>query len=143
VTLYEHALSVYNELQNRAGEPDKHGKMRFEGSKVEAYRAVGVSQAYYSQIFDSLTELGCIEQVRRGASGHPSVIVLHYPPDPGAFAEVYRAVLTKPHPLDTIREELDELRRRLPDIDINSFIISLDARLTEYEGRLARLEQGR
>lgn len=141
--LYEHTLAMYNELRNRAEPLDNGDTMRFEGSKVEAFRAIGVSQAYYSPIFDALTELGCIEQIQRGASRLPSVILLHHPPESEDFAAIYHVALTKPTPLDTIRQEVDDLRRRLPEIDVKSFIVSLDARMTDIESRLARLEQGR
>lgn len=145
--LYEHALAMYNELASRAA-LDKAGTLRFEGSKVEAFRAIGVSQSYYSSIFDALTELGCIEQVQRGASHLPSVILLYHPPEREAMTETYSVAapvhvdLTKPISLDTLSQEVRELQGRLPDIDVKSFILSLDARLTDIEGRLARLEQG-
>jgi hypothetical protein len=141
--LYDHALAMYRELERQAEPLAKGATLRFEGSKVQAFRAIGISQSYYSPIFDALTELGCIEQVQRGASHLPSVILLHHPPDSDEFAEIYHVALTKPKPLDTLRQEMEDLRRRLPEIDVKSFVISLDARLTDIEGRLARLEQGR
>lgn len=143
--LFEHATSVYNELAQRArldnGEID--GTLRFEGSKVEAFRAVKISQMYYTPIFDLLTELGCIEQVRRGTSSQPSVIVLHKPPVLEEFTASHTKVLTKPTPLDTLRQQIEDMRRRLPDIDLNSYILSLDTRLSDLEARLSKIEQGR
>ena len=63
--IFHHMLSVYGELEARAAPLDNGDTLRFEGSKVEAYRAANVSQGYYTQIFDSLEEMGSIEQMGR------------------------------------------------------------------------------
>ena len=133
--LYEHMNKMYLYLDDNATENV------FEGSKVEAFRALKISQAYYTPVFDSLTELGCIEQVQRGNSGRPSRIVLHKPPDLDEFNERYTKLLTTPKPHDTLQQQIDDVRRRLPDIDLNSYIVSLDNRLTDIEARLSEVEQ--
>ena len=131
---------MYDELENRAT-LDSDGRMKFEGSKVEAFRVLSVSQGYYTEIFDSLTEMGCIEQARRGAGHQPTVIYLHHKPTIDEFTEIYRGVLTKPSPLDTIRQQINDVNRRLPDIDLKGFILSLDQRLGAIEKRLEQVER--
>lgn len=136
--IFNHMAAMYNELESRA-EPHENGTLKFEGAKTDAFRALGVSQGYYTTIFDSLTEMGCIEQIRRGSGGQGSVILLHHPPEFDEYVSIYRTRLTRPSPLDTIRQQVKDMQRRLPEIDLNSFILSLDKRLTEIE---ERLEQG-
>lgn len=141
--LFDHIVATYDELAKHA--LDKDGKLTFEGSKVEAYRSVNLSQSYYTPIFDALTEMGCIEQVQRGFARTPSVIVLHKRPVLSEFEGMYRGVLTKPTKLDTLRQQIENLDRRLPSIDLNGYILSLDQRLSDIEARLSRVErhQGR
>lgn len=139
-TIFVHMARMYDELENRSS-LDSDGKMKFEGSKVEAFRALNVSQGYYTEIFDSLTEMGCIEQVRRGAGHQATVIYLHHKPTMDEFTSIYRGVLTKPSPLDTIRQQMESMNRRLPDIDLKGFILSLDQRLGAIEARLDKIER--
>lgn len=138
--LIEHASVVYAALESRA-KLDTDDRLVFEGSKVDAFREAKVSQGYYSMIFDTLIQAGCIEQVRRGGGRTPSLIVLHKPPSVGDFARIYQTPLTKPTPLDTLREQMDLLARRLPKVDVDSFIIRLDQRLTAIEARLDKIER--
>jgi hypothetical protein len=135
--IFGHMAAMYGELESRA-EPHENGTLRFEGSKVDAFRGLKISQGYYSTIFDSLTEMGCIEQVRRGSGGQGSVILLHHPPVFDEYTSIYRTRLTRPTPLDMIRQQVSDMQRRLPDIDLNSFLLSLDQRLTEIEERLEK-----
>jgi len=139
-TIFYHMTRMYDELESRAA-LDSDGKLKFEGSKVEAFRALNVSQGYYTEIFDSLTEMGCIEQVRRGAGHQGTVIFLHHKPTMDQFTQIYRGVLTKASPLDTIRQQINDVNRRLPDIDLKSFILSLDQRLGAIEARLDQIER--
>lgn len=139
-TIFNHMERVYDELVSRAA-LDNGGTVKFEGSKVEAFRAVGVSQGYYTQIFESLTEMGCIEQVRRGAGHFGTIMLLHHRPEYEAFSEIYQKRLTKSRPLDTIQQQLNDMQRRLPEVDIQSFMISLDQRLAEIEARLEQIER--
>jgi len=135
--LFQHCERVYEALQEKAT-----GDI-FEGSKVEVFRSVGISQGYYSEVFDILTELGCIEQTRRGTSGQTSMIALHHPPELEEFRQMYRNSLTKRSPLDSIRQQVDDLRKGMPQVDVDSFIISVDGRLSDLESRVSDLEQGR
>lgn len=137
---YEHTLKLYEELDKR-GKMGDDGVKVFDGSKVAAFRSLGISQAYYSRMFKALTELGCVEQVRRGTSHTTSILRLHHPPDPDDLKEVYASLLTKPDPTDTLRQEMEVLQRRLPSIDLNSFIVSVDRRLVDLERRLSEVER--
>lgn len=140
--LLDHCTTVYRALEKRA-ERDGTDKLVFEGSKVDAFREAKISQGYYSLIFDVMTEAGWIEQTRRGGGRNPSLIVLHRAPVAEELEQVYLSPLTKSTPLDTIRQQMEVLARRLPSVDVDSFIVSLDHRLTAIEARLDKIERRR
>lgn len=128
--MFQHATTLYEELVKRS----KRGV--FTGRKGDAFRAIGVSQGYYSALFNVLTELGCIEQTQRGSSRLPSVILLHHPPDAEDFVGAYQKSLTRSTPLDSLRQQVDNLARRLPQADLNDFILRTESRLAEIEKAL-------
>lgn len=114
--LLDHAIKLYEELKRRAA-TDSGGQLRFEGSKVEAFRACKISQAYYSVLFRELTESGCIEQLRRGDRHHPSVLLLHEAPTHERFSQTYKSDLTKPQTLATLREWVGQLQDRIERLE--------------------------
>jgi hypothetical protein len=139
--IFGHMERMFDELKNRAAF-DTSGKVKFVGSKVEAFRAIGVSQGYYTKIFDALVEMGCIEQVQRGAGNQPSVILLHKRPTLDEYQGMYRSRLTRPTELDILRQQFKDLQRRFQGIDLNSMLLSLNQRLEQLEARLDKLEKG-
>ncbi len=77
---FERAEKVYAALNSHA--KMKSGTKMFAGSKVDVFDEAGVSRAYYSEVYDSLTASGCIEGVslgggRRGASSSRSYVLQH------------------------------------------------------------------
>ena len=112
----DHAIALYAELEKRS-ELDSDGKLKFEGSKVEAFRACGISQAFYSISFRVLDELGCTEQIRRGDRHHPSIVLLHGAPSREQLKESYRSDLTTPSTLATMREWVSQLEQRIMRIE--------------------------
>lgn len=138
--IFTHMGTVYNELASRSERLDKGDILKFEGSKVEAFRATGISQGYYTEVFDSLTEMGCIEQIRRGAGHQATVIYLHHEPEYDQYMSIYTKRLTKRSPLDTIQQRISDMEGRMPGIDLDGFILSLDLRLAEIEARLDKIE---
>lgn len=115
-TLVDHAVALYGELEARA-QIDSAGKLRFEGSKVEAFRACKISQAYYSILFRELTVAGCIEQIRRGDRHHPSIVLLHEAPTHERFSQNYRSALTKPDTIAKLREWVTQLEARIEHLE--------------------------
>lgn len=112
----------------------------FTGSAVELYHGATIPKAYYSQLFYYLREMGCIEQVQRGARGRPSIIRVIKPPTADDVARQYvpsryrRDInLTKGKSIATLQEQVDAIQRRLPDIDLITWITSVEARLKQLE----------
>ena len=128
--LYRHAVSLYNQL---AAGADESGV--YTGSKVEAFRAIGVSQGYYSTLYGRLEEMGCIETLHsgRGGGGNLSRVQVYDPPDLDKFQELYRKSLTKDTPFDTMQKRLSNLEGRLPEVDLASVIADFEARIDALE----------
>src|SRR5262245_19907629 len=126
--MYEHTSLLYSELLSRADE----GGM-FVGSKVEAFRATGLAQGYYSKLYGYLAELGCIVQVQRGSRRQSSIVQLVRPPTPEEFTALYASPLTKPKTLATLDEELLNVKRRLEFIE-RHLGVKLDSREEDHLG---------
>ncbi len=97
--------------------------------------------AYYSKLFYYLQEMRCIEQVQRGARGRLSIIRMHKPPNEEEFDALYVPAkyrrhlnLTKERSLGTMIAEIDGIKGRLPDIDLTSWVQSVEERLRKLEG---------
>jgi hypothetical protein len=142
--VYEHALALYNELGKSVvhipGSP-----LKFEGSLVAVFRALAISQSYYSPLFHTLKELGCIEVLvaARGGGGRPSQVLLHYPPDPDDFAAAWatRLTKTKVSPIMDLQLQINLIERRLPDIDLTEWILSIEQRLHSLEDTLREVQR--
>lgn len=89
----------------------------FEGSTVEVFRSLKISQTYYSILFRVLTELGCIEQIRRGNRHSPSLIALRGAPNREQVEYAYRGRLTRPRSIDTMREWVSQLEARIERLE--------------------------
>lgn len=129
--IFQHVLALYTHLNEQA----KNGI--FTGSKVAAFRAINVSQGYYSQLYGALEEMGCIETLVIGrGGGKPTEVRLHYPPELDKFQEIYAKALTKPNSYDMLRQELKLLQGRLPDIDIPAVLLDFEQRISALEKSL-------
>jgi hypothetical protein len=129
--LYEHACKLYEALETES----ENGL--YSGRKTVTFYRTGISQAHYSKVFNLLTETGCIEQVRRGDMSVPTLIRLHHAPIQEAVDSV-PARLTKPGSHDNLRQRVEVIERRLPDIDLKAYIKSLESRLADIEAKLER-----
>jgi hypothetical protein len=147
--IFKHMEHMYDELEDRAAPLDSGdtvgngNTLRFEGSKVEAFRALKISQGYYSKIFDALTEMGCIEQIQRGSGKQGSIILLHKRPVLDEYAGMYKSRLTRPTQIDILRQRVNDMNRRLAGYDLNDMFLSLHQRLDQLEARLDKIERGR
>jgi len=139
---YEHALALYNELFSKSGHKSGH-QGKFVGSITEAFRAISVSQSYYTPLFRTLKELGCIEVLvaAHGGGRRKSEVLLHFPPDPDEFAEMWRLTKRKASAIMEQQQRIDIIERRLPDIDIATWIASTELRLEVIEQQLREVQR--
>jgi hypothetical protein len=105
------AEALYAELEKRADNGT------FTGSRVHAFQALDISNTYYSLVFNLLTESGCIEEVQRGNRRQPSIILLHGLLDRPRLAATYRASLTQPRSINTLRDYVGQLEGRLEALE--------------------------
>ena len=158
--VYEHALALYNELGKYAritavhelavrmptpGSKTPGSPLKFEGSLVAVFRSLGISQSYYTPLFRTLKELGCIESLiaARGGGRKQSQVLLHYPPDPDDFAAAWATHLTKTKasPIMELQLQINLIERRLPDIDLAEWILSIEQRLHSLEDTLREVQR--
>jgi len=139
--LYQHTCALYDQLA--AGAKKMEDKSRvFEGSLVAAFRAIGVSQSYYSSLYGILKELGCITVQRSGrGGGGKSLVTLHHPPGLDEFRKVYKVRLTNETPYANLILRIENMEGRLPTIDLPSYIVDLEQRLAVLEDRIKSLER--
>lgn len=112
----------------------------WEGSKTSVFSELNVSVGYYSMVNRMLVDMGCVTQEQRGNSHRGSRLQLHKPPT----RDLYDVALDTRASLATLQgDERDELAQRvsvlesrMPDIDLPSFIVSLDERLGALHDRV-------
>ena len=141
--LFQHTAALYDAMIKHSDSEDGETGT-FTGSKVEMFRSINVSQGYYSQLFNSLEELGCIETIVNGrGGGRPSQVKLYHPPALNEFQKIYTKSLTNPSPLDTVRQRVSNIEGRLPQVDLAGVLTDFETRISDLESTIERLEQGR
>lgn len=132
--MYEHCLALYEALDKDAI-IDKEGRKLFTGSRVEVFRSLSVSQAYYTQLYSVLEEMGCAELLYTGRAGQPSVMALYHPPALDDFRAAYKRGLTKPDSKSTLQARVEQLEGRLSGIDLASTLVNFEQRLAAIESQ--------
>jgi len=139
--MFEHCLALYEALDKTAtiDKADKSRKV-FTGSRVETFRSLHVSQAYYTQLYAVLEEMGCIQLLYRGRAGQPSVMALYRSPVLDEFRAAYRRPLTNEGASSTLETRVELLEGRLKGIDLAGTLVNFEERLTVLEKRKANGE---
>ena len=139
--LYDHTLALYSELDKLAivDTADTARKI-FTGSRVEVFRSLGVSQAYYTTMFAILEEMNCVEYLHRGRSGQPSVMALYHAPTLNEWQDAYKRPLTKGGSSSNMESRVKLLEGRLAGIDLGSALVNFEERLTAIELQLRKAD---
>lgn len=134
-TLLRYCQSVYDALAENA-KPTPDYDLLWSGKIIELYAGLGISNAHYGRIMDTLYEIGSVEQVRRGARGVTTLIALHERP---ANLDGVRGFggsdLTKPSASDILSQRVEVLERRLAGIDLKVALKDIHDRLSEVESK--------
>lgn len=134
---FQRAMKLYKALEAEAVDGE------FVGSKTRVYDSTGLSMTYYPHLWQLLTTMGCIEQTQRGNTQQPTRIKLLGAPKLEVFSAANdTVVLTRGVTLDTLRAKVASIEGRLPNIDLNRFLYSLDARLTQIEEWIEQHSEG-
>lgn len=111
----------------------------YEGKVVETFQGLNISMAYYTQLFNALKELGCIELIDRGVRGRPTKYRLHGEPTEDAYTGRYGAegltVGVKPAtiPLSELEQRVKNMERRLQGLDIKEIFLDHEQRIVKLE----------
>lgn len=111
----------------------------FTGSLTTMYNRVGCSKTYYAQIRALLTRSGAMEVSERGAGSSPSVVTLHFRPEPNAL-ENLRQGLTPLTGAGTLAERVEIQGARITALEEKLQGLDVLSVLRNHEGRLAARE---
>ena len=131
--LFKHLTALYNEYAITA-----HDGV-FTGSQREVFDKLELSNAYNPILHRALREMGCIEMIQRGAGPKPTILKLIQSPQIEQFREWNKTAdgersLTPRVSLDTVRQEIRLVERRLPEgIDLPKWILGVEGRLQRIE----------
>lgn len=81
---YEHCVNVYKAMAEvaRPRIVEDVELSVYEGTLTKLFNKLGLSTPYYTRCMADLKRMRCVEQLRRGGGGAPSLWVLHYCPTP-------------------------------------------------------------
>jgi hypothetical protein len=126
----KYAKELYSKLEERSTDGI------FTGSTTAVFKSMGISQAYYSKLYDLLYDSGCVEQIQRGSSHTLSVLRLIRAPDADDFRVQH---LTKPKSSATLLEQrVTNIEGRLPNVDLASIIDNFETRIADLESQIGR-----
>jgi len=136
--LYEHTTALYRSLDAAATTEivnDREARV-FRGSIVRAFRGLGISQGYYSEVRKGLVETESITIIRRGSRNSPSVIVLHREPDKKTLEAIESSELTNDSEVAILLQELRDVKRLIGSISIPDALMNIEQRLQAIERQL-------
>lgn len=125
-----YCIALYDALKERAV------KGTFTGSITEVYKTLGISNQYYAKITRALVEVGAVEHIQRGHHKRPTVYRLIHRPTKAQLAEY--DFLTPATRRARVSEEeflrrLNELERRVSNVDIVAALTNLEQRIVALE----------
>jgi hypothetical protein len=114
----------------------------YKGKIVDTFATLSISMSYYTELFNVLKELGCIELIDRGVRGRPTRYRLHVAPTIVAYERSYAARDKDLTGADRpARVPITELDQRIMNIERMLSGVDIKQVLADYEKRIARLEQ--
>jgi hypothetical protein len=131
-----YAVEFYLILDKLAEENEYHERV-FTGSMMKAYRQLGASSTYWTQIRKILVDSGSITILQRGTGNQASIIVLN-----GLDEKISAEALTRPARAATVGAEVERRVRTLEawrettgGINIAEALRNMERRLTKLEGK--------
>jgi hypothetical protein len=139
--LLRHAENFYQALEDASVVEEVEGNdLRiFRGSTIKIFRALGISQSYYSRVIKGLGENGCITQLQRGARTQPSVLVLHNSPNAQEFAKPLGG---KRVDAVLLAQRLDNIQANIGGLDIAKALVELQNQINALKARVSSIEGG-
>lgn len=127
--MYQHALTLYDYMSDHAEDGV------YKGTKVNAWRATGASQGYYTRVFSILEEIGSIKPMDFGGRGRRVYIRLNTRPTLEEFsrASVKPTNLTPRANYSKLVRDVEAIKQQLPGVDLRSVIEDFETRLRKLE----------
>lgn len=137
-TFTDHCETVYNALAERATINIKTDELVFTGAISQVYRSLGISQSYYSSIFDTLEEVGSILKIQKGARSVDTVMALRGLPEvwPEHLTQHPKKDLTGPEGYATLVLDVKKIQDSIGSLNVIEALINLDTRLGQLEAML-------
>ena len=136
-TVLKYAIQLYQYLDERA-EVNQYHEHVFTGRVGEAYKAIGASSTYHSDIRKLLIESGSVTVLQRGTGKQASEWVLN-----GLDENILVVPLTPPEPGATMGVQVDRRlaaleswRETTGGINIAEALRNMESRLTKLEGQV-------
>lgn len=133
--LRDQAIALYVRMVDESTTNDD-GVIIWTGIFTNLCREVGIADGSYSKLRNKLVNLRCISFLQRGTGLQPTIIVLHGSPDSVDWSSGNR--LTTGPDLATMRQELDDLRRRFGTIDLVLALTEINEENTQLARKIER-----
>jgi hypothetical protein len=111
---------------------------------MQVYQSLGISQAYYGPIFETLEDVGSIQKLQRGARGVDTVIVLLGLPEVWPEGLGWKGARENPLTEDSrygkVLHDVQEIQSgQIGGINVLTALVELDDRLTKLEAMVLKL----
>jgi hypothetical protein len=140
-TLLRYMTTVYDRLESESVKNGDGEPAMWEGGIIKTFSGLGISNAHYAKVMNTMYEIGSIVQVRRGARGSATVIALHKRPESTDLERAYGVGenrLTSPTESDRLSQRVSVLEGRLQGIDLAKTLANLHSRISKLEGKKER-----
>lgn len=109
--VYDHCVSVYNEMSEQAREEPEG--LVYEGHTTKLFAQLALATPYYTTVMDHLKAMGCVEQLRRGGGNSPSRWRLLRQPDEDAFRSIEGMNRSRSGKTAALEQQVRDLSRRV------------------------------
>jgi hypothetical protein len=136
--LYIHCDNVYRAMVKTARLPESDGSIVWEGHLTKFMEEqLGYSVSRYSRIVKTLTEMGCIEQKRRGSGrNNPSEWFLIGEPTLEAFEYYKQREGKKAYKVDVVKQHINDLKHTVLLLQTRLDVVETKLGLVKEEKRL-------
>lgn len=146
-TFIQHCITLYEALADRSSikELDSGGKARvFAGRYSEVWQSTGLSQTYYKPVREALERHNAILILQKGSRNADTVIVLRDLPKEHEWQiNGWRdgSGLTSPSEYDTLRAELDEIKKSQGGINVVAALEQFEKRVVALEVEVSKISK--
>lgn len=106
----------------------------WKGYISDTARNLSIPKGTENRILKSLTTMGCVEILVRGASHNPTVVVLFKPPTDDLWEQIQQTPsLTRAPTLATMRREQRDILQQLGGVNLKEVLKNFEDRISKME----------